>query len=422
MNHITFLLSFAGSPAQCFFKDRGSLDGVRYAILARDLAFAISICHPEMDENGNIKVWQTLIVADIGESAPPSLQGGYNNMQPVFVLSGQITEDGENFLIRDMICRLPTDEQDTLVNWAVPADQNDARAMLLYGYRALTDLIQSNEPLDLEALETTLNPTQCELDEEFQKICQPSPPSIPYIDLCRAFQIGNDDYYTSTNSDLGGYNVAFSARIFTMLNMSAGLHFNPEESPVLNVATHIHCNEHNQYAFIFEYALPLNDGESTHNLCALFFQTILNEQGQPEDTRVYGAFEGSVIGDQFIPTKILFKPSEGSPTQPINLNIPRAVHAAFWFMDGVFTLILANRDVELSKLAERLSPEQKAATTTALGIIFNRSADDLRKSIDLLEVKPHPTTPGALEKVGGRKFLTPKNPNAPWIEMRKTLN
>ena len=172
INYSYTLLNFAGSPTQDLFKDRDNLDGIKCATLSNNNAFAISIRHPEKDENGNIENWQTIVIGnnvDLGDHLP---EGSRYIMQPVFVLSGQITEDGEDFLIRDMICQRPsTNPNDEKVNWSTPENLNEIKAMLIYGYRALTDLIQTNEPLDLEALETTLDPTQYELDEEFLYIC-----------------------------------------------------------------------------------------------------------------------------------------------------------------------------------------------------------------------------------------------------------
>lgn len=417
MTELINLLSAAGSPAQDLFEGRDNLDSIEYATISKNNAFAISIRHPEVSSDGTPEDWQTFLignVVDLGDHLP---EESLYEKQPIFVLSGQIINNGEDFLIRDMICRLPTPPSDEMVNWASPENQDSVKAMLIYGHRALTDLIQ-NDPLDLEALESTLNTPRYNVDEEFQDICQPATPSILYIDLCRAFQVANEDYYSQKYFEPSSPEITLAATIFQRLGMSAGTHLGSGSS-VQNVTLHTHTNDRDQYAFIFEYNLPLNDGNLSHHLCVLLCKDIKGDKGNIIGQTVYGAFDGTLIGDNFIPTGIRCSYSESVSPRAINLNDPDAVRAAFWYMDGVFTHILAKRDVDIEKLVKRLNPENKNATERALSRIFERSAQNLREEVRLLQEKPQSSGAPKLELVDGRRFMRPNNPGCPWIETRR---
>lgn len=417
MTELINLLSAAGSPAQDLFEGRDNLDGIEYATISKNNAFAISTRHPEVSSDGTPEDWQTFLignVVDLGDHLPE--ESRYEK-QPIFVLSGQIINNGEDFLIRDMICRLPTPPSDEMVNWASPENQDSVKAMLIYGQQALTDIQKKDAPLDLEALESRLYTPQHDVDEKFQDICQPATPSILYIDLCRAFQINNDDHYVHSSFEPKSDELNFLNAIFKALNMPTAEYLG-DGYLIEQVTAYEHANDRNQYVTILEYDFPRNDGGATHHFCAIMAKNILDANDNILGCKVYAAFDGMVNEDNFIPTAIRCRLNESDVCYQVYHDNPDAVRAAFWYMDGVFTHILAGEDVGISKLAERLNPENKNATEKALSRIFQRTPEDLGDEISRLQEKPQSRGTPNLELVDGRCFHCPDDPGCPWIEMR----
>lgn len=422
VNYSHTLLSFAGSPAQKFFKDRDNLDGIECAVLSKNNAFAVSIRHPEVSSDGTPEDWQTFLignVVDLGDHLPEESR---YKMEPIFVLSGQIINNGEDFLIRDMICRLPTETNAQKINWALPESEQDIKAMLIYGHRALTDLIQ-NDPLDLEALESTLNTPRYNVDEEFQDICEPATPSLSYLGICRAFQINNEGYYTSHTLEPGSDELDSLNAIFKALNMPTAEYLGDSSSiSVQEVIAYTHANDRDQCVTILEYVSSRNDGGTTHHFCVIMYKNVLNKKNNMSECKVYAVFDGIVNEDNFIPTGIQLTSEKDGIFCKIFHDNPDAVGAAFWYMDGVFTHILAKCDVDIEKLAERLNPENMAAAKTAFQDILQRLPENLEESLSLLKDKPEGVSRRKLEEVGGRHFIASNNANSPFIEMTRRLN
>lgn len=418
VNYSHTLLSFAGSPAQDLFKDRDNLDGIECAVLSKNNAFAVSIRHPEVSSDGTPEDWQTFLignVVDLGEDLPEESR---YKMEPIFVLSGQIINNGEDFLIRDMICRLPTTPSDEMVNWAIAKNQNDIKAMLVYGHQAVTD-IKNDAPLDLEALESTLNTPRYNVDEEFQDICQPATPSLSYLGICRAFQINNEGYYTRDLLEPGSDKLDSLNEVFKALNMPTAEYLGDSSSiSVQEVIAYTHANDRDQCVTILEYVSSRNDGGTTHHFCVIMYKNVLNKKNNMSECKVYAVFDGIVNEDNFIPTGIQLTSEKDGIFCKIFHDNPDAVQAAFWYMDGIFTHILAKHDVDIEKLAERLNPKNKATAKTAFQAILQRLPENLEESVSLLERKSGGVSGRKLEEVGGRHFIASNNPYCPWIEMR----
>lgn len=417
INYSYTLLSFAGSPAQNFFKNRDNLDGIECAVLSKNNAFAVSIRHPEVSSDGTPEDWQTFLignVVDLGDHLP---EESHYEMQPIFVLSGQIINNGEDFLIRDMICRLPTETNAQKINWALPESEQDIKAMLIYGHRALTDLIQ-NAPLDLEALESTLNTPRYNVDEEFQNICEPATPSLSYLGICRAFQINNEGYYTRDLLEPGSDELGSLNEVFKAFDMPTAEYLG-DSSSVQEVIAYTHANDRDQCVTILEYVSSRNDGGTTHHFCVIMYENVSNKKNNMSGCKVYAVFDGIVNEDNFIPTGIQLRSEKDGFFCKIFQDNPDAVQAAFWYMDGIFTHILAKRDVDIGKLVERLTPENMAAAKTAFQAILQRTPKDLEESVSLLESKSGGVSGRKLEEVGSRHFIASNNPYCPWIEMRR---
>lgn len=381
----------------------------------------MSVYHPQQSSDGEPQDWCTLIIGntlDSGESTP---QDQRYNLEPAYILSGQIVDNGQSFIVHEMTCRKPPAPDTEKVDWAIAEDEIDLKAMLIYGHTAMTAIL-NNQTIDAYALQPTLDVTRYDVEEEFNFIRRMSSPVIEHMALRESFQIDNEDLFDMTPLDMDDEDTELYHQIFSKMQMQAAGHL-ADGGDAQNIFCYLVTTDQNAVISFLDYSVEM-DGEKEQYLVGLF-----SEQVQFDENKtilVYCAFEGQIIEGTFIPRGIRYRKDTSSPCLSVDMNNHKEVKAAFEYIDGVFVSILAEQDIDVAQLAQKLAPENHSHAEKYFDYMFQRTDTDLQEAIagletdddegedDEYEEKKEKPAPLHHERLNNRLFLAPHG--GPWIE------
>lgn len=201
------LASYAGSPTQDFFANRLNLDNIQCQVVSSDdNYFAISVHHSESNPNsGEAEEWHTFVMGHQMEIPDNDSEETIYQFDTLYILSGQVVDNGQNFIVKDLICRKSPIPHSGEIDWAMAENEADLKAMLVYGYNALSTIVNGDEAIDISDLQADLDPTQYNLDEEFDFICgRQLPPVENEPSLSESFKEGLANQPPSRHKNIGG--------------------------------------------------------------------------------------------------------------------------------------------------------------------------------------------------------------------------